>query len=93
MKYIPKPINTSSIYLDDEVVELLELLAKNSHDNWAERRIAEGWSLGDTVDSIKKNHPGLVPYENLPESEKEYDRNLVITTLKALIALGYRIKK
>jgi ryanodine receptor 2 len=34
-----------------------------------------------------------VPYEELPENEKEYDRNTAMETLKAIILLGFRIKK
>lgn len=91
MVYIPKPIDTSSIKLNEELNETLELLAHNSHEIWAEKRISEGWTLGATRNDIKKQHPGLIPYNLLPESEKEYDRNAVNETLKALIALGHKI--
>lgn len=93
MEYLPKPIDVSSIDIDADLLELLELLAQNSHDTWAEKRMSEGWMLGVMRDDKKKQHPGLVPYEQLPESEKEYDRNSVISTLKAIIALGYKIEK
>ncbi len=93
MDYIPKPIDTSSIKLSGELIEELELLSQNSHDIWAQKRISEGWILGATRNDQKKQHPGIVPYEQLPETEKEYDRNAVISTLKALIALGYKIVK
>ena len=35
----------------------------------------------------------LVPYDELPESEKEYDRNTAIETLKLIIKLGYKITR
>ena len=91
--YTPKPINTDSITLNDNMLALCERLAENVHDVWAERRINEGWSYGEQRDDTKKLTPCLVPYSELPESEKEYDRNTVLETLKLIIKLGYRIQK
>ncbi len=93
MSYEPQPIDTSSVSLTPEVLELRELLAENAHDHWALQRMADGWTYGPQRDDDRKRHPCLVPYEELPESEKEYDRNAAIETLKAILALGYRIEK
>ncbi|MFL5245321.1 MAG: RyR domain-containing protein [Gemmataceae bacterium] len=93
MDYKPLPIGTPGIVLGPEVSELIELLAKNTHEVWARQRSDEGWKWGPARDDKKKEHPCLVPYEQLPESEKEYDRNTSIETLKVIIALGYRIEK
>lgn len=93
MTYQPKPIDTSKVTLTQEINDLTELLARNSHDIWGQQRIAEGWKCGTRRDDAKKEHPDLVPYEELPESEKEYDRQAAIQTLKAIIALGYHIEK
>ena len=91
--YTPKPIDTSDIELTNDILDLSELLSKNTHDVWAEKRIADGWCYGAVRDDVKKLHPCLVPYENLPESEKEYDRNTSIQTLKLIAKLGYKIIK
>jgi len=91
--YVPKPIDTSGITLDDDVLALSELLAKNTHEVWAAGRIAEGWTYGAKRDNEKKTHPCLVPYEELPESEKEYDRATSLQSLKVMASLGYAIKK
>lgn len=91
--YKPQPVDASKIKLPDSIMELVELLAENAHDIWAERRIKEGWTYGTERDDTNKKHPCLVPYEDLPESEKEYDRSSVCETLKAIIALGYRLEK
>lgn len=93
MSYEPKPIDTSNIQLTGDVLELTEKLAESNHDNWARQRLEEGWTLGSKRDDKRKKHPGLVPYSELPESEKEYDRTTAMETLKAIIALGYRIEK
>jgi ryanodine receptor 2 len=90
---LPEPINTDHVVLDDSVRELTELLARNAHDIWARQRLADGWRFGPRRDDAKKEHPCLVPYEDLPESEKEYDRKTSMETLKAIVALGYQIKK
>jgi len=93
MSYKPDPIDTSQVTLNDDIEELTELLAKNTHDNWARQRMLEGWHFGPQRDDARKEHPCLVPYEQLADSEKEYDRKSAMETLKAIIALGYRIVK
>jgi hypothetical protein len=91
--YIPKPIDTLKIKLPDDISALVELLAKNTHDVWAHGRIAEGWSYGKKHNDRRKKHPCLVEYDELPESEKQYDRNTAMETLKFIVALGYKITK
>ena len=93
MPYIPEPIDTSEIQLNDDLLELVELLAENSHDVWAFQRKKRGWTYGHKRDDKKKNNPCLVPYNELPESEKEYDRTLAREILKTIILLGYKIEK
>jgi hypothetical protein len=91
--YKPNQIDTTGVLLSDDIVELSEVLAKNTHDVWAVGRIAEGWIYGNARDDKKKIHPCLVPYEDLPESEKEYDRATSLETLKVILSLGYVIEK
>ena len=91
--YKPQTISTSGIELGPDLAALIEGLAQNNHDHWAQQRINQGWRYGVTRDDRKKEHPDLTPYEDLPESEKEYDRTSVIETLKAIVALGYEIRR
>lgn len=93
MGYRPAPIDTSGVELSDEILELAERLAENVHDIWARERLADGWRHGPRRDDGRREHPGLVPYAELSESEKKYDRNTALQTLKAVVALGYRIEK
>jgi hypothetical protein len=93
MTYKPRPIDTSHVTLTPEVRELTEQLAENAHDVWAVKRKAEGWTYGPKKDGDLKQTPLLVPYDKLPDSEKQYDRDLALETLKAILALGYRIVK
>jgi RyR domain len=93
MSYQPRPIDVAHVALTEEILKLIERLAENAHDVWAAKRMTEGWTLGPKKDSDLKQTPLLVPYAELPESEKEYDRDLALTTLKAIFALGYRIEK
>lgn len=91
--YIPHPIDTSDIKLPEELQQLVELLAHNVHDTWAQSRLKEGWTWGPTLDGEHKHHPCLVEYDALPESEKDYDRNTSLATLKAILKLGWTIEK
>jgi hypothetical protein len=91
--YQPRPVDNSAILLSNDLLELTEQLAENAHDHWAKRRIAEGWTFGATRDDEARQHPCLVPYDELPDSEKQYDRDTAMETLRAIIALGYRIER
>ena len=91
--YTPNPINTKEITLRKDIMALSEVLAKNTHEVWAAGRIAEGWTHGTLRDEVKKIHPNLISYEELPESEKNYDRATALETLRVIINLGYSIQK
>jgi ryanodine receptor 2 len=93
MTYQPKPIDTSAVTLNEDIAWLTERLAEHVHDSWAQERLRLGWSYGPRQDDVKRQHPCLVPYAQLPDSEKQLDRNTAIETLKAIVALGYRIEK
>jgi hypothetical protein len=90
-KYRPAPIDTSHVALPRDLLQLREKLAANVHELWAASRMADGWVYGPKRDDAQKAHPGLVPYERLPESEKDYDRLMAMETLKTILALGFRI--
>ncbi|MDH3226015.1 MAG: RyR domain-containing protein [Thermoleophilia bacterium] len=89
--YEPQPIDTSRVKLPEELEQLVELLAENAHDNWSLQRMSEGWTYGPARDDVAKTHPDLVPYADLPDSEREYDRRTAMESLRAIVALGYRI--
>ena len=91
--YKPEPINTDDVVLDSDITELSELIAKNTHEVWSLGRINDGWTYGKKRDDEKKHHPCLIPYEELTEEEKDYDRNTSLETLKLIVKLGYKITK
>ena len=91
--YNPKPIDTSDVKLSDDLLELTEKIAENVHDVWTRGRMNEGWTYGPKKDIDKKETNQLVPYSMLSESEKDYDRNTALETLKLIVKLGYKITK
>jgi class 3 adenylate cyclase len=91
MEYRPDPIETSGIELDPHLLDLTERLAEHAHDLWARLRLAQGWEYGPTRDDAAKRHPCLVPYQDLPESEKEHDRATALGTLRAVLKLGFQL--
>lgn len=92
-EYIPKPIDTSNIELPEELLNLADKIAENVHDVWAKGRMAQGWTYGEKRDDAKLETPCLVPYNELPDSEKVYDKETAFSTLKLIVKLGYRISK
>src|ERR1044071_2119085 len=93
MTYQPQPIDTSAVALPREIEQLVERLSESIHDSWSQRRIMEGWRHGPARDDVAKTHPDLVPYAELSESEREYDRTTVRATVKGILALGFEIRK
>ena len=89
----PQPIDISDIHLEDYLRDITEVLAENVHETWRAQRISEGWRYGEKRDDTAKLHPGLVPYSELSENEKEYDRLTAINTLKLTVKLGYIISR
>lgn len=90
--WTPRPIDTATVRLPPALEALTERLAENAHDVWGTQRLADGWTYGPARDDAAKRHPDLVPYADLPDSEKEYDRRAAMETIKAIIALGHRIE-
>ena len=91
--YTPNPLDTSNVSLSSDVSAMSEVLAKNTHEAWAAGRIAQWWTYGNVRDDANKKHPCLIPYDDLPELEKEYDRATAMETLKAIIKFGFAIEK
>ena len=91
--YTPQPIDTTGVELPEELQMLVEQMSKNVHEVWSETRIKQGWMYGEQRNDELKTHPCLIPYEELSESEKEYDRNTSIGTLKLILKLGFKITK
>ena len=91
--YTPQPIDTTGVKLPEELEVLVEQMSKNVHEVWAETRIQQGWTYGEQRNDELKTHPCLIPYEELSEEEKEYDRNTSIGTLKLIMKLGFKISR
>ena len=91
--YAPEPVDLDDVVLDPMLGPLVEALAENVHDTWAKGRMDDGWTYGLVRDDAQKRHPCLVPYNELPESEKEYDRNTAISTLKFIVKNGFGISR
>lgn len=92
-EYMPNPVETSDVELPEALLPLIEEMARNVHEVWAKNRVAEGWSYGPVRDDEAKKHPCLVPYEDLPESEKDYDRATSQETLKLILKSGFVITR
>lgn len=91
-QYQPAPLDTSGIDLPEGLLELTEKLAENVHENWSKGRLEEGWVYGPVRDDARKTTPCLVPYADLPEEEREYDRRTALETVRQILKLGYTIR-
>ena len=91
--YIHHPVDLTGVKLPQELMNLAEDIAKNVHEVWSQNRMNEGWVYGTVRDDAKRETPCLVPYEELPEEEKAYDRNTAFSTLRLIVSLGFDIVK
>ena len=91
LNYRPHPVDVSDVILESPLMELSEVLAENVHETWSAKRMSQGWRYGEVRDDGAKLHPGLVPYSELAEKEKEYDRLTAMNTLRLVVKLGYTI--
>jgi hypothetical protein len=92
MRYRPVPIDTAHVTLTPEILDLVERLSRNVHETWAQQRLAEGWRYGRKRNDTRKEHPCLIPYEELSEEEREIDRHVAMQVVKGILAYGYRIE-
>ena len=90
--YEPQPIDVSGIELPEALTPLTEALARNVHEVWAATRLAQGWRYGPERNDARKEHPCLIPYDELSEEERTYDRQTALETLKLIQHLGFEIR-
>lgn len=91
--YRPSPLDLSDVSLPGELTELTEAIAENTHEVWSQNRLMEGWTFGPERDDANLKHPDLLPYSDLTEGEKEYDRATAMNAIKLIVKLGYKIEK
>ncbi len=92
-EYVPAPADTEAVAIPAALLPLVEEMAKNVHEVWARNRMDEGWTYGLERNDALKTHPCLVPYEQLPENEKDYDRATSQETLRLILKLGFTITR
>lgn len=93
LDYLPHPIDVSDVDLDDQLLELTEAIAENAHEVWAYNRKNEGWTFGPKRDDTLLQHPDMVPYSELTEGEKYYDRAMALNTIRLVKKLGFNISR
>lgn len=93
LEYTPHPIDVSDVDLSEDLMELSEAIAENAHETWARKRQAEGWTFGTTRNDALLQHPDLVPYSDLTEAEKSYDRDMAMNTIRLVKKLGFNISR
>ncbi len=91
--YRPEPMDTSDVVVPQELMELVEEMSRNVHEVWSKNRMDQGWTWGPQRDDKLKTHPDLVPYDELTEVEKDYDRDTSMETLKLILKLGFKISR
>ncbi|XP_076604100.1 ryanodine receptor 3 isoform X7 [Chaetodon auriga] len=89
--FIPTPVETSQIVMPPHLEKVRDRLAENIHELWGMNKIELGWSYGKIRDDNKRQHPCLVDFSKLPETEKNYNLQMSTETLKTLLALGCRV--
>ena len=71
--------------------EEIERMAELEHDRWCRERVAAGWTYGPARNDERKTTPYLVPWDQLTEDVKDYDRNAVRALPELLTYAGFEI--
>jgi serine phosphatase RsbU (regulator of sigma subunit) len=74
IRQVKKGFKPFALHLNHEEIETM---SRVEHIRWSWEKRLNGWAYGNSKDEIKKTHPSLIPYEQLSESEKQKDRELV----------------
>jgi len=74
LRHAGKGFKTAALHLGEDEIETM---ARVEHIRWCWDKILHGWIYGKVKDDRKKTHPAIISYEDLSESEKEKDRELV----------------
>lgn len=90
-EYLPCPADTSGVSLPPELLAMTEIIAENVHEVWAAGRVADGWEYGPERNDGLRQTPCLVPYGELTDEEKAFDRATAISTLQLIHNLGFKI--
>ncbi|XP_057319088.1 ryanodine receptor isoform X9 [Microplitis mediator] len=90
--YNPAPINTSSVVLNNDLNQIVQKFSEHYHDAWANRKLENGWTYGESWSDVNKTHPRLKPYNMLNDYEKERYKEPVRESLKALLAIGWSVE-
>ncbi|XP_026840889.1 ryanodine receptor isoform X9 [Drosophila persimilis] len=91
-QYVPHPIDTNSVHLDNDLNSLVQKFSEHYHDAWASRRLEGSWTYGEIRSENDRKHPRLKPYNMLTEYERERYRDPVRECLKGLLAIGWTVE-
>lgn len=83
-----KALRDRDVAIQEFSVEEMEQLAKMEHDRWMAQKISQGYVWGEAKDDEKKTHPCIVPYDALPENEKDKDRRNIRNMIPFLREVG-----
>jgi hypothetical protein len=71
--------------------EQVEKLSRREHQRWMDLKLKQGWKYAPETDKQHKLHKWIIPYEKLPEEEKDKDRVLVKAIPEILAKAGLTI--
>lgn len=80
---------SAPLVVDDSLVERL---AESEHRRWMQQRTTAGWTYAPVRDDGAKHHPLLVPYSDLPEAQKDHDRQPIRLLPELLRAAGLHVR-
>jgi hypothetical protein len=77
------------VFTEQEV----NLMASMEHERWFQEQTLDGWTFGKEKDESRKTHPSLLGWGDLPESEKEKNRDFIRDLPSILSRAGFQIQR
>uniref|UniRef100_A0A4W6FE05 Ryanodine receptor 2 n=1 Tax=Lates calcarifer TaxID=8187 RepID=A0A4W6FE05_LATCA len=91
--FTPQPADTTNVTVPEKLDYFITRYAEHNHEKWCIEKFSNGWSYGEQICEISKNHPLLKPYKGLSEKDKESYCWSVRESLKTMLSWGWSIDR
>lgn len=91
-EYEPRPYPVESIIVKGAPERAVDAICSELHDAWAHEKQAAGWVWSPFRSNRRFQHDCLIPWTFMTEKQKENERVSVLTMIRTIMAMGYKIE-
>ncbi|XP_034049809.1 ryanodine receptor 2 isoform X2 [Thalassophryne amazonica] len=91
--FTPQPADTTNVTVPEKLEYFINRYAEHNHEKWCLDKFSRGWSHGEQICEISRNHPLLKAYKDLSEKDKEAYCWPVRESVKTMLSWGWTIER